>query len=202
MRRPPLVWFLGVLVLALAAAATAPAFPAETAGPAPEATAPGAPPAEGAPPVEGAPAAGAPGEDQAARETIDMILRQQEESLRGGGFTYDPGNRRDPFQSLIELARERKGERPKGIEGMAVDEIDLAGIVRDATGGNVAYFTGSDNRGYFLRVGERIYDATMIAIDPLVGAVTFRQQIDDPRQIKPYRDVVRRLVPLEESAHE
>ncbi len=38
----------------------------------------------------------------------------------------------------------------------------------------------------------------MIAIDPATGSVTFRQQVDDPRQIKPYRDVVRKLVPLDE----
>ena len=83
---------------------------------------------------------------------------------------------------------------------MTVDEIDLAGIVEDGSGGDVAYFTGSDNKGYFVRVGEQIYDATMIAIDTRAGSVTFRQKIDDPRQIKPYRDIVRRLVPLEESA--
>jgi len=30
--------------------------------------------------------------------------------------------------------------------------------------------------------------------------VTFRQQVEDPRQIKPYRDVVRKLVPLDEES--
>ena len=82
---------------------------------------------------------------------------------------------------------------------MLVNEIDLAGIVQDGSGGDVAFFTGSDNKGYFMRVGERVYDGTLIAIDGQKGAVTFRQQVDDPRQIKPYRDVVRRLVPDEES---
>ena len=78
-----------------------------------------------------------------------------------------------------------------------MDEIDLTGVVNDALGGNVAYVTGSDNKGYFLRVGHRIYNATLIAINLAEGTVTFRQTVDDPRQIKPYRDVVRRLVPLE-----
>ena len=81
---------------------------------------------------------------------------------------------------------------------MSFEEIDLTGLVEDSGRGNVAYFTGSDNKGYFLRVGQRVYQATMIAIDPIAGAVTFRQQVDDPRQIKPYRDVVRKLVPLAE----
>jgi hypothetical protein len=33
----------------------------------------------------------------------------------------------------------------------------------------------------------------LIAIDTRNGTVTFRQQVDDPRLIKPYRDVVKRL---------
>ena len=51
-------------------------------------------------------------------------------------------------------------QRPPGIEGMSLDEIDLTGIVENP-GGDVAYFTGSDNKGYFLRVGQRVYKATM-----------------------------------------
>jgi len=48
-----------------------------------------------------------------------------------------------------------------------------------------------------------VYDGSVIAIDPSAGAVTFRQQVDDPRLIKPYRDVVKKLVPPgEEKANE
>ena len=40
-----------------------------------------------------------------------------------------------------------------------------------------------------------------MSLDPrtpvLVGVGAVTQQVDDPRQVKPYRDVVRRLVPLE-----
>jgi hypothetical protein len=82
---------------------------------------------------------------------------------------------------------------------MGVDEIDLAGIVASPTGENLAYFTGSDNAGYFLRIGDPVWDGTLISIDSRNGAVTFRQKIDDPRQIKPFRDVVRKLDPLEEN---
>ncbi len=171
MRRHKLSWLWATAVLTLLAAATAPAFPNVQ-----EKT-----------------------DTQAdSRETVEAILEQQEQLLRGQRFTYDPGNRRDPFLSLYDVVREGQGPRPAGIEGMSVEEIDLTGIVADAGAGDVAYFTGSDNKGYFLRVGQRVYQATMIAIDPVAGAVTFRQQVDDPRQIKPYRDVVRKLVPLDE----
>lgn len=134
---------------------------------------------------------------------VETILRQQEELLQGQRFTYDPAGRRDPFRSLYERVTLLKGPRPKGVAGMLVTEIDLAGIVRDDADGDVAFFTGSDNKGYFLRVGDEVYDGTLIAIDTRNGSVTFRQQVDDPRLIKPYRDVVKRLVPLdEESANE
>ena len=81
---------------------------------------------------------------------------------------------------------------------MLVAEIDLTGVVHDGRDGDVAVVMGSDNKGYFLRVGDEVYDGTIIAIDSRQGTVTFRQQIDDPRMIKPYRDIVKRLVPLED----
>ena len=83
---------------------------------------------------------------------------------------------------------------------MLVTEIDLVGIVQDPAGGDVAFFTGSDNKGYFLKVGDTVYDASLIGVDPRTGTVTFRQQVDDPRLIKPYRDVVKSLIALEESS--
>ena len=145
----------------------------------------------------------APSDTDSGEAAVETILRQQEELLQGQRFTYDPAGRRDPFRSLYEKVTLLKGPRPKGVAGMLVTEIDLAGIVRDDSDGDVAFFTGSDNKGYFLRVGDEVYDGTLIAIDTRNGSVTFRQQVDDPRLIKPYRDVVKRLVPLdEESANE
>lgn len=86
---------------------------------------------------------------------------------------------------------------------MLITEIELTGIVRDSRRGDIAVFMGTDNKGYFLRVGDEVYDGTLMAIDGGTGTVTFRQQVDDPRLIKPYRDVVKRLVPQgEEKANE
>ena len=120
--------------------------------------------------------------------------------LRGQQFSYDPEGRRDPFQSLIEKIKTVPADkRPQGAAGMLVMEIDLDGIIQDPSGGNLAFFTGSDNKGYFLRVGDTVYDGTVIAIDPRQGTVTFRQQVDDPRIIKPTA-TVKRLVPQQEIA--
>jgi hypothetical protein len=183
MNRRHIAWFVATAVLTLVAAATAPAFPMSQGDTDPE------PPGK----------AGVKAVDSdASLETVEAILQHQEQLLRGQRFTYDPGDRRDPFLSLYEKVG-KGGPRPPGIEGMSLDEIDLTGIVENP-GGNVAYFTGSDNKGYFLRVGERVYKATMIRINPNAGSVTFREQVDDPRQIKPYRDVKRKLVPLDEES--
>lgn len=174
-------WLLVMGALIVVATLSAPAFPLTQEDPK-EAAAP---------------------EDQPVQDdsAVEEILRQQEQLLRGQPFSYDPESRRDPFRSLIESVKPKGGARPPGVAGMLVGEIDLTGIVQDGSGGNLAFFVGSDNKGYFLRVGERVYDATLVAIDAEKGEVTFRQEVDDPRQIKPYRDVVRRLVPLDEESN-
>lgn len=182
MRRSKLTWLLMMAALTLLAAATAPAFPWQEE----EATAP----------TETQ-------DEQAKEQTVETILREQEQLLTGQLFSYDPQGRRDPFRNLFDTLGDRpEGPRPRGIAGMVLAEIDLSGIVKDGYDGDRAMLMGSDNKGYFLQVGESVYDGTLVAIDPRLGSVTFRQKIDDPRRIKPFRDVVKRLVPLEESADE
>jgi len=131
-----------------------------------------------------------------AEATVETILRQQEQSVSGQRFAYEAEGRRDPFQSLMTPVVHADA-RPPGVNGMLVSELDLAGVVRDLNSGDVAMFIGSDNKGYFLRIGDAVFDGTVIAVDSGRGTVTFRQQVDDPRLIKPYRDVIKRLVPEE-----
>lgn len=170
-----ITWLATLALLAALLVATAPAFPQE--------------PAE-----EGDPAAAAPPQSEA----VEKILEQQEALLSGQRFAYDPGDRRDPFRSLMEVeATPEKRACGEGINCMVIAEIDLGGIVKDENDGDMALFTGSDNKGYFLRVGDSVFDGTIIGIDPRLGLVTFRQEIDDPRRIKPYRDVRKSLQALD-----
>jgi hypothetical protein len=128
---------------------------------------------------------------------VERILQDKEDLITGKRFIYDPAGRRDPFRSLLEQVARMKGPRPKGIRGMLLGEADLVGTVRDPKG-NIAFFKGSDGKGYFLRAGDELYDGKIIAVNPDAGTVTFRQQVDDPRQIKPYRDIVKRVTPQSE----
>src|SRR5207247_1140538 len=146
------------------------------------------------PPAEGtAPAGQEP-------ETINKIMQDNEAMLSGRGFTYDPAGRRDPFRSLVDASNTvGKGPRPRGIAGMLISEVDLVGIVQKGKGA-IAFFNGSDNKGYFLKVGDTLYDGKITRIDRRTGTVVFRQDINDPRSIKPYRDVTKKLTPAEEGS--
>ena len=137
---------------------------------------------------------------QQAGETINRILDDSEAVLAGRGFTYDPAGRRDPFRSLIDpLNSPTRGPRPRGISGMLISEVDLVGIVQKGKQA-VAFFNGSDNQGYFLKVGDALYDGKIIRIDRETGTVMFRQDVNDPRSIKPFRDVTKRLASEGEEA--
>ena len=166
-----ITWWVSMALLTLLVAATAPAFPQETE---------------------------AEGDAPAAQDTqaVDQILEQQEALLTGQRFSYDPTGRRDPFRNLMEIVVENR-ECQEGIACMLIAEIALDGIVKDDSDGDMAIFTGSDNKGYFLRVGDSVFDGTITGIDPRLGVVTFRQEVDDPRRIKPYRDVKKSLVALD-----
>jgi hypothetical protein len=199
----PLAWWLAAGSLIVLAAVTAPSrAAAPKAAPVKPAAAAPAPPAPAKP--GDAAKAQAEAQQKEGQQTVETILRQQEDLLAGRQFSYDPAGRRDPFRSLFEeVAIRHKGPRPRGAGGMLVAELELTGIVRDTQGGNIAVVMGTDSKGYFLHVGDEVYDGSVIAIDPAAGTVSFRQQVDDPRLIKPYRDVVKRLVPQgEEKANE
>lgn len=123
--------------------------------------------------------------------TVERILAGEEEVAAGGGFTYDPAGRRDPFRSLLKgRSREELGERPPGLPGMGVEEIRLQGILK-LPEGYVALIQGTDNMSYIIKPGTVLYDGTVEKIEP--GKVTFKVNIADPRSLKPYREVVRTL---------
>jgi hypothetical protein len=173
-----------------------------------KAGAPVSPPAAGAP--SGQSGAGQPGATSGAGAggssiggapapdmgNIDQILEGDEEVLAGGsGFTYDPGNRRDPFKSLLIAADrpEFRGPRPEGIPGLLIDEIDLKGTFRTARG-YVAQVTASNQKkSYLLKEGDQLYDGDVVSIGK--NEVVFKQIVQDPTALKPFREIVKSLNP-------
>ncbi len=159
---------------------------AQAPPPSPSASPQGADP--NAPPQRDEGFLGAPSPDTG---DIDEILEGEEEVLSGsGGFTYDPGNRRDPFRSLLTgPEKPERGPRPEGIPGLLIDEIQLLGIWRTPRG-YVAQIRAS-NKSYLLREGDELFDGDVVAIQK--NEVVFKQQVQDPTALKPFREVVKNL---------
>lgn len=124
-------------------------------------------------------------------QNLEDVLQQQ--PMGADSYRYDSQGRRDPFRSLIGPRQSLgEGERPPGVPGFLVDEIDLAGVVKTKQG-LVAMIKGPDNKGYLVRVGDKVFDGELIRIAQ--GSIVFRQEVNDPTQIERYKEVVKELVP-------
>ena len=134
------------------------------------------------------------GEEEIDTSAIEQILRGEREMLQGETFSYDPAGRRDPFRSLRQGFEQRFDEeaepRPPGLPGMMVDEIRLEGII-ETPNGILAFVQGRDSISYILRPGTKLYDGEVKEIQ--FDRVVFRKQSNDPKQLKPYEDVVREI---------
>ena len=125
---------------------------------------------------------------------IDQILRGDREVRQGEFAGYDPTGRRDPFRSLL-LGLEAEDDeaarvRPPGLPGMMVEELVLEGIIEAPTG-ILAFVLGRDNISYIIRPGTALFNGEVKEIQ--LDRVIFRQQVNDPKQVRPYEEVVRKL---------
>ncbi|MEO6194740.1 MAG: hypothetical protein ABIS20_17140 [Thermoanaerobaculia bacterium] len=126
---------------------------------------------------------------------IDEILEGEEEVLSGSGFSYDPGNRRDPFKSLLAAPdrQEIRGPRPEGVPGLLIDEIDLTGIFRTSKGFVAQVVASNQKKSFLLKEGDQLYDGDVVSINK--NEVVFKQVVQDPTALKPFREVVKNLNP-------
>jgi len=119
-----------------------------------------------------------------------------------GEYRYSPKSDRDPFVSPFDLERlkGKKNRRP-GVQGMAINEIVLQGLIKSKKRGYEALVLGSDNKIYWIKPGDELFDGRVLSIgvsvDKKTGKqvekVVFRQDIDDPSQLLPYRDITKYL---------
>jgi Tfp pilus assembly protein PilP len=124
------------------------------------------------------------------QKTLEEIL---EEPATTDTYRYDPQGRRDPFRSLIGPTPQLEpGQRPPGIPGFLIDEMKLQGIFKTRAG-LTAMVSGPDNKGYTIKVGDKVFDGEVVRITPT--SVVFRQEVNDPTRIERYREVVKDLSP-------
>jgi Tfp pilus assembly protein PilP len=159
---------LGVIALSLAATMAAAQAPAPDASPSPASVSP-----------------------DVVKNRID-----QEIAPAPGSYAYTAQGRRDPFVSLLKPVSESgPGKRRPGMEGFLIQEVALKGIVKDSKG-FTAMLLGTDGKSYFVKVGQRLFDGVITAID--ASTVTFRQEVTDPLSSVRSRDVKKTLYPSEE----
>jgi len=133
-------------------------------------------------------------DDEVDVSGIEKILRGEEEVMEGGIFNYDPAGRRDPFRSLLEGFEEPEEgleqARPPGLPGMLIEELKVEGII-ETPSGILAFVLGRDNVSYIIRPGTKLYNGEVAEIQP--KKVVFRQNVNDPKRLKPYDEVVREI---------
>lgn len=125
----------------------------------------------------------------------DELLADEERMFLGEGYTYDPGDRRDPFKSLL-IVRERiamRGPRPEGIPGLLIEEIDLTGILITPDGPFAQVRSTHEDKSYLLREGDQLYDGDVVSI--AAKELRFKQIVGDPTAVKPFREVIKKLTP-------
>src|SRR5262245_6120242 len=110
-------------------------------------------------------------------------------------YLYDPGNRRDPFISLLSGLKS-KTQAPSG--QITVADAKVVGITRNKDG-YVAIIMGSDKKARFAKPGFKLYDGEVIAIE--ADRVIFRQDLTEDTLAAPglkSKEVVKRLHPVQE----
>lgn len=119
------------------------------------------------------------------------LLDQDESAMSGRAYSYDPAGRRDPFRSLLVREQSRGGvDRPPGIAGIAIDDLVVHGIWKTRSG-FVAQIRATDNKSYLIRAGDLLYDGEVTRVGP--NEVSFRQNLNDPQSVKPFREVTKQL---------
>jgi len=110
-------------------------------------------------------------------------------------YLYDPGNRRDPFISLLTGIK-KTSNVPSG--QLTVADAKVVGITRNKEG-YVAIIMGSDKKARFAKPGFKLYDGEVIAIE--ADRVVFRQDLTEDTLAAPglkSKEVVKRLHPVQE----
>jgi hypothetical protein len=139
-----------------------------------------------------APAAGTP----AAPAAGTPAAPDAQPTASGGGYTYDPAGRRDPFVTLLGRGGDAPvpgSARPQGLAGMLIGEVTLKGVLKTVKGDYVALLQGSDNKTYIAHSGDKVLDGAIKTIT--AGEVVFTQDVNDPLSLVKQREVRKAIRP-------
>ena len=121
-------------------------------------------------------------------------------ALEPQGYDYNPAGRRDPFISLVRRAVQATGTsanpRPTGLGGLSVEQIRMTGVVKGRQGFS-AIVKGADNRTYYVKSGDELYDGKVRAVT--ADAMFLIQNVNDPLSDAKTREIKRLLRPEQEA---
>jgi hypothetical protein len=106
-----------------------------------------------------------------------------------------PAVRRDPFDTLLTKARPSNAppeNLPPGKAGLIVETLRINGIVHSANG-MIAIVSNSQQRVYFLREGDKLYDGSVEKIE--LEGISFKEIGKDAFGKPLERVVTKRLYP-------
>jgi len=143
------------------------------------------------------PAAAQEGETPAAEAPpVEPEAAPEPEAVGEAPYAYNVAGRRDPFKSLLERNTEGGAQRPEGLPGIQITEVDVLGVVAKSDGTFMAMIKGAGNESFTIHVGDRLFDGEVQEI--FRDRVVFRQRINDPTLPRNYREVSVQLNPDEE----
>ena len=116
--------------------------------------------------------------------------------LEPQGYEYNPAGRRDPFISLVRRTTQATGTsanpRPTGLGGLSIEQIRMTGVVKGRQGFS-AIVKGVDNRTYYVKAGDELYDGKVRAVT--ADAMFLTQNVNDPLSVAKTREIKRLLRP-------
>jgi Tfp pilus assembly protein PilP len=100
--------------------------------------------------------------------------------------------KRDPFEPLVSEKKASHGPLPPGKAGLIIGSVRVDGTVK-SPGGMLAVVSNEEQRVYFIREGDRLYDGDVEKIG--LDGVTFKENSKDAFGKPVERMVTKRIYP-------
>ena len=121
-----------------------------------------------------------------ALATVASVLLLGSSGIFAQGIKYDNEGKRDPFMSLLKVAKRTEpakilappplDQRPPGLAGLLVAEVTVTGVAKGPNA-QMAVLRGIDDISYFAKEGTKLFDGYIEAIHG--DTVIFvREQVD------------------------
>lgn len=125
----------------------------------------------------------------------DNLEEMVKDELQGSDTTYryDPRGRRDPFRSLLQYQTKGPENCQQGTIGCLLwDEVSLQGIWK-VKGAFISQILAKNGDVYWVKEGDAMFDGQVTRIG--IDCIYFKQKVNDPTKINPFRDVEKCLAP-------